>query len=112
MVVAASGGRARNLTQPGVADWSWPGAGRALDRVLLDARRRAGHLGDAADGSRTAPDAGRFPERVSDVFGNGRTIVFQSTRDGEFELYAMASDGRRQRNLTRHPSEDKWAVVT
>ena len=52
MVVAASGGRARNLTTAQRRRLvSGPGAGRALDRVLLDARRRAGHLGDRQDGS-------------------------------------------------------------
>ena len=33
---------------------------------------------------------------------DGRTIAYQSARQGEFEIYAMTSDGRRQRNLSRH----------
>jgi Tol biopolymer transport system component len=39
-------------------------------------------------------------------------IVFQSSRDGNFEIYAMRSDGTDQRRLTSSPSNDitpRWS---
>jgi len=39
---------------------------------------------------------------------DGNTIVFQSDRDGNFELYVMNSDGSDQRRLTNHQAGDYW----
>ena len=112
MVVAASGGRARNLTNsPGVADWSpaWSPDGRSIAFFSMRAGGRDIWVMRQTARERRLTRDGSLNEYPT-WSPNGRTIVFQSTRDGEFELYAMASDGRRQRNLTRHPSEDKWAA--
>ncbi len=38
---------------------------------------------------------------------DGRTVVFVSNRDGNFELYAIGADGRRERRLTRTPRADE-----
>jgi Tol biopolymer transport system component len=37
---------------------------------------------------------------------DGRTILFVSERDGNFEIYVMNADGSGRRNLTRHPGHD------
>jgi Tol biopolymer transport system component len=38
---------------------------------------------------------------------DGRTVVFVSNRDGNFELYSIGVDGRRERRLTRTPAADE-----
>ena len=45
---------------------------------------------------------------------DGKEIVFQSDRDGNFEVYKMAADGSNPRRLTNHSSWDgfpDWGVV-
>jgi TolB protein len=37
---------------------------------------------------------------------DGRRIVFETTRDGNREIYVMNVDGSNQTNLTRHPKND------
>jgi Tol biopolymer transport system component len=37
---------------------------------------------------------------------DGRTIAFDSDRDGNFEIFAMDADGGRVRRLTSHPARD------
>ena len=37
---------------------------------------------------------------------DGRKIAFQSTRDGNREIYVMNADGSEKRNLTRNPAKD------
>ena len=37
---------------------------------------------------------------------NGKQIVFQSKRDGNWEIYVMDADGTNQRRLTHHPGFD------
>jgi Tol biopolymer transport system component len=37
---------------------------------------------------------------------DGRSIVFASTRDGDWEIYVMATDGTNARRLTRSPGRD------
>ena len=34
-------------------------------------------------------------------------IVFQSDRDGNYEVYVMDADGKNQRNITNHPATDR-----
>jgi TolB protein len=41
---------------------------------------------------------------------DGRFIVFQSVRDGNFEIYRMRRDGRDALRLTDHPGWDGWAA--
>ena len=40
-----------------------------------------------------------------------KKIIFQSTRDGNWEIYRMNFDGTDQVNLTNHPSTDYSFVV-
>ena len=35
---------------------------------------------------------------------DGRSIAFETNRDGDYEIYVMESDGSNQRNLTNFPS--------
>ena len=37
---------------------------------------------------------------------DGTRILFDSTRDGNREVYVMNADGSGARNLTRNPAED------
>jgi len=39
---------------------------------------------------------------------DGSKIIFQSDRDGNFEVYIMNADGSQPQNLTRHPGRDYW----
>ncbi len=39
---------------------------------------------------------------------DGNQIVFQSTRDGNYEIYVMNADGSDQRRVTNHYSWDGW----
>ena len=46
-------------------------------------------------------------ESMPDWSPDGRTIVFVSNRDGNFELYRIDIDGRNERRLTRTPRFDE-----
>jgi Tol biopolymer transport system component len=39
---------------------------------------------------------------------DGNQIIFQSDRDGNFEIYSMNSDGSQAQNLTNNPGQDYW----
>jgi tricorn protease-like protein len=39
---------------------------------------------------------------------DGNQILFQSERDGNFEIYKMNSDGTNQERLTNEPAWDGW----
>lgn len=39
---------------------------------------------------------------------DGRQIVFQSDRDGNYEIYVMNSDGSQPYNLSRNSGQDYW----
>jgi Tol biopolymer transport system component len=39
-----------------------------------------------------------------------KMIVFESNRDGNWEIYRMNSDGSNQVNLTRNKADDVWPV--
>jgi TolB protein len=41
---------------------------------------------------------------------DGRSIVFDSSRDGDFEIYVMRADGSGERRLTDHPALDARSV--
>jgi Tol biopolymer transport system component len=64
---------------------------------------------------RIASDGSGAPEQLTDAPGDdragsyspdGRTIVFDSTRDGDTELYLMDADGSNERRLTFDPGSD------
>ena len=40
---------------------------------------------------------------------DGKSIVFQSERDGNFEIYSMKADGSNQTRLTNHNAWDGWS---
>ena len=44
-------------------------------------------------------------------YPDNRKIVFQSIRDGNWEIYMMRLDGAGQTNLTNHPLTDYSFVV-
>ena len=71
-----------------------------------------------ADIWRIAADGSGEPERLSDSAGDDRApvpspdgalVLFDSTRDGNTELYVMAADGTEPRRLTDDPGED-WGA--
>src|SRR3712207_7211318 len=55
---------------------------------------------------RRPPRSTLFP--YTTLFRSKR-IAFQSTRDGEFDIFVMSRDGKDQFNITAHPSRDQWA---
>ncbi|MCP3956986.1 MAG: hypothetical protein GY719_03955 [bacterium] len=40
----------------------------------------------------------------------GERILFESDRDGNWEIYAMAATGRRAERLTDDPADDRFAA--
>ena len=50
------------------------------------------------------PEAGAAPTTTIPL--KDRRIAFQSKRDGNYEIYSAAPDGRDPKNLTMHPSHD------
>ena len=42
---------------------------------------------------------------------NSRKIVFQSDRDGNWEIYSMNLNGSNQLNITNHPSTDYSFII-
>ena len=112
MVVSARGGKPRNLTKSRrVADWSpvWHPSGRTIaffsfprQRGDIWLMRRDGKL------RRRLTRDGTLNEYPS-FSPDGKRVVFQSRRDGQFELYVIGLDGR-ERRLTADPGDDKWAA--
>ena len=41
---------------------------------------------------------------------DGDRILFESNRDGDWEIYTMAVDGSRVKRLTDHPADDRFAA--
>ncbi len=39
---------------------------------------------------------------------DGKQIIFQSDRNGNFEIYVMDRDGGNQRRLTDHQADNFW----
>jgi Tol biopolymer transport system component len=71
-----------------------------------------------ADIWRVAADGSGAPERLTDSRGDDRApvysldgarILFDSTRDGNTEIYVMEADGSNQGRLTNDPAED-WGA--
>jgi len=124
------GSNVRRLTNdPAVDDWPrWSPDGKMIlfsairdGRVgiwLMDAEGRnvreltQGHrmnvLGPAAQTTGGELQVAVAPDWSPD----GRRIVFDSTRDGNWEIYTMAVDGSDVRRLTHHEADDaraKWS---
>jgi len=62
-----------------------------------------------ADGSgvRKLTDSPRFDENPAWSL-DGSQIVFQTQRDGNFEIYVMTRDGSEQHPLAAHPADELW----
>ena len=46
-------------------------------------------------------------------YPDGNKIIFQSNRDGNWEIYLMERNGNGQKNLTNHPSTDySYTIIT
>ncbi|HET6746411.1 MAG TPA: hypothetical protein VFH90_11275 [Candidatus Limnocylindria bacterium] len=72
-----------------------------------------------ADIWRVAANGGGSPERLTDSPGDDRApvyspdgsqILFDSTRDGNTEIYVMDAEGGNQRRLTNDPADD-WGAT-
>jgi TolB protein len=62
-----------------------------------------------ADGSNDHPLPGMGDINEDPAWSPGGTkIVFQSNRDGHWEVYVMDADGSNQRRLTNHPAGAYW----
>jgi len=113
-VMNADGSDLRKLevTRGGFA-WSWSPDGQRVAIVI--SRGRRDHLGPLrnndlyvvnADGSGQRLLTRRASTDTPAWSPDGRSIAFQSLRDGLGEVYVMSADGTAQRNLTRSPATD------
>jgi TolB protein len=108
-VMAADGRYPRRLG-PGVfAAWS-PGGSKLVYYV----ERTSNHWQDIylmdLEGNvlKQLTDMPRAVNEDPDWSPDGTRVVFQSNRDGNFEIYVMDSDGRNQQRITDHPGGDYW----
>jgi len=62
------------------------------------------NLDDSSDVALTQNSRSENPVWSSD----GKQIAFQTSRDGNFEIYVMNADGSNQQRLTNHSSWDGW----
>jgi TolB protein len=110
LLVPAGGGKEINLTRtPAVADWSpaWHPSGRTLAFFSFPSQRGDIWLmrRDGKQKRRLTKD-GTLNEYPS-FSGDGKRLVFQANRFGQFDLYVISLNGR-ERRLTANPAQDKW----
>jgi Tol biopolymer transport system component len=110
-VADADGGRAQRLTTtPGVVELSpeWTPDGRRIVYVAqpLGARMQVWVMNADGSGARglTAEDQGANLDPA--ISPDGNTIAFTSTRDGNYEVYLMGSDGSNQRPALVSPLKE------
>jgi Tol biopolymer transport system component len=92
--------------------WSRDGKTIACNSGLLDGGKFTGeiHLIDA-DGAndRKITDSGGECINENPYWSpDGKRIVFQSNRSGNFQIYVMEADGSHQIRLTNHQGNDYW----
>jgi Tol biopolymer transport system component len=108
-VVRSDGRGRRNLTRtPRVAEWSpaWSPDSRLIAYFSWNGQDVWVMRPDGTRRRNVTRSAGldEYPSWSPD----GRRLVFNSYRDGQFEIYATGLDGSRQVNLTRDPATDQW----
>lgn len=109
-VMRADGSGKRNLTRtPRVAEWSpaFSPDGRRIAYFSLAAGGDVWVMRADGAGRRNVTRNGGLNEYPT-WSPDGRSLAFNSHRDGQFEIYSAASTGARQRNLTRNPAKDQW----
>lgn len=106
----ADGGQARQLidapgTELGVPQWS-PDATRLAFVTVIDGNNWEIFTLDMISGE--LHNLTQHPGQDSDPrwSPDGSQIAFVSRRDGNFEVYLIASSGGTARNFTNHPSQD------
>ena len=52
------------------------------------------------------------PDRRPNFSFDSQSVVFESARDGNWEIYRMSLDGRNQERLTYHPADDRSAAFS
>jgi TolB protein len=100
-----------NSSGPGDADPSWAENGSAIFFITGRTRQNDFEIYRMnADGSDqklvvTAPGspAGNFAPELS---RDGKTLVFQTNRDGNLEIYTANADGSGQKNISNSPTND------
>lgn len=108
-VVDADGDHLERLSRSARAEvpesWSPDGATLLIDQFDFHGNLQVVALDVAGSDPSSALTSGA-PNGHADWSPDGTTLVFTSLRDGDRELYLMASDGTDQRNLTRFPAAD------
>jgi len=79
--------------------------GRAATKFL------AGNVPGVAIVSATA-EGGRNPQGTVALTLDAGHLLFESNRDGNWEIYVMRGDGSDQVRLTNHPAEDHSPVAS
>ena len=46
-------------------------------------------------------------DRYASYSPDGKQVIFESNRDGNWEIYIMNANGQNQRRLTNHPADDR-----
>jgi Ca2+-binding RTX toxin-like protein len=91
----------------GVAVWSPDHTSLAFGVMSTSATGEGGIAVVNADGTDFRVIAGGSNQSVNPSWSpDGQTIAFESSRDGDFEVYSVRADGTQLRNLTNAPSAE------
>ena len=89
-------------------------AARDAGGLVVQRRHRGRHLEDQSRWYRASEPTSDSPgnDNHPSFSGDGRQIVFRSSRTGSFDLYLMNADGTNVRRLTNDAANDLFPVFS